>query len=45
MDAGPFERFDVLNIEGVAGIGPLIADAIQVHVVARAEAPQGEAVP
>ena len=42
---GSLEHFDVLNIEGVAEIGPLIADAIQVHVVARAEAAQGEAVP
>src|SRR5262245_4312520 len=42
---GSLEHFDVLNIEGVAEISPLIADAIQVHVVARAEAAQGEAVP
>src|SRR5262245_49921135 len=42
---GSLEHFDVLNIEGVAEIGPLIADAIQVHVVARAKAAQGEAVP
>ena len=42
---GSLEHFDVLNIKGVAEIGPLIADAIQVHVVARAEAAQGEAVP
>ena len=42
---GSLEHFDVFDIEGVAEIGPLIADAIQVHVVARAEAAQGEAVP
>src|SRR5262245_12921977 len=42
---GSLEHFDVLNIEGVAEIGPLIADTIQVNVVARAEAAQGEAVP
>src|SRR5262245_60557526 len=42
---GSLEHFDVLNIEGVAEIGPLIAHAIQIHVVARAEAAQGEAVP
>src|SRR4029434_7644568 len=42
---GSLEHFDVLNIEGVAEIGPLIAHAIQVHVVARAEAAQGKAVP
>ena len=44
MDAGPFEHFDALNIEGVAEIGPLIADAVQVHVVASVEAAQGEVV-
>src|SRR4029453_3687390 len=42
---GSLEHFDALNIKGIAEIGPLIADAIQVHVVARAEAAQGEAVP
>src|SRR5215471_9357314 len=42
---GSLEHFDVLNIEGVAEIGPLIAHAIQIHVVARAETAQGEAVP
>src|SRR5215472_7922950 len=43
--SGPLEHFDVLDIKGVAEIGGLIADTVQVHVAARAETAQGEAVP
>ena len=42
--SGSLENFDGLDIEGVAEIGPLIADTVDVHVVARVEAAQGEAV-
>src|SRR5262245_3623052 len=40
----PLEHFDVLDIERIAKISSLIADAVQVHVVARAETAQGEAI-
>ena len=41
---GSLEHFNVLDIEGVAEIGPLIAHAVQIYVVPSVEAAQGEIV-